>query len=170
MKRIISLLFAVIISISFAQAQGGPIGKGGKQLNAGIGFSSWGIPIYVGMDFGVHPDISLGFEVSHRSYKDKWDKDEYTHRVWGFFGNGNYHFNRILNIPSPWDVYAGLNIGFYKWVYDSKWDDKWDASYNSGVGLGLQIGARYYFGNLGLNLEFGGGTASGGKFGISYKF
>ncbi len=171
MKKLTTLLFAMIIGIVFANAQGGPIGKGGKQLNAGVGFSGWGIPVYVGMDFGVHPDFTLGFEFNYRSYDDNLDKHDYKHTIWGFFGNGNYHFNKILSIPSPWDVYAGLNVGFYHWSYDNDWHDDWDkGSRSSGLGLGLQLGARYYFGNLGINLEFGGGTASGGKIGITYKF
>jgi outer membrane immunogenic protein len=160
------IAFIAISSMGlFAQS---PVGKGGKQLNAGVGLSEWGIPVYVGLDFGVHQDITVGIEGSFRSYKDDWHNNHYRHTIFGFSGNGNYHFNRILNIPKAWDFYAGLNLGFYLWHSSP---DDYDRDY-SPLGLSAQIGGRYYFNNnFGLNLEFGGGNAfSGGKFGISYKF
>jgi hypothetical protein len=133
-----------------------------------VGFSGWGIPLYLGMDFGVSPDITLGMEASFRSYNQKFTGTKYNSSIIGFSGNGNYHFNRVLEILSNWDFYAGLNIGFYFWSSPS--DYPGDGS--SGVGIGGQIGGRYFINdNFGLNLEFGGGNAfSGGKFGITHIF
>ncbi|MBN1252397.1 MAG: hypothetical protein JXR51_01730 [Bacteroidales bacterium] len=166
MKKII-LTFGFIAIASFIFAQS-PINKGQLQLNAGVGFSSWGIPIYVGLDYGVHPDITVGGEFSFRTYSDNFAGTKYSHSIIGISGNGNYHFNRLLNIPSDWDFYAGLNLGFYFWNSN----DDYDGSDGSGIGLGAQIGGRYYFSDrFGINLELGGGnTLSGGKFGITYKF
>jgi outer membrane immunogenic protein len=161
-------LFLVSISTLFAQ---NPIAKGQSQFNLGVGFSSWGIPIYIGLDHGVHKDITIGGEFSFRSYNDGYynrNRDyRYNQSIFGVSGNANYHFNSVLNIPPTWDFYAGLNIGFYHW---SRRND-YPGRYNSGLGLGAQIGGRYYFTDrFGLNLEFGGGNAfSGGKFGISLK-
>jgi outer membrane immunogenic protein len=141
-------------------------------LNAGLGFSTWGLPVYVGFDYGVHQDISVGGELSFRSYSDNWYKRHreryHRHTILGISANGNYHFNTILKIPTEWDFYAGINLGFYIW--SSSHDNHGGGS--SGIGLGGQIGGRYYFNdNVGINLEFGGGNAfSGGKIGISYKF
>ncbi len=148
-KTILSIGFLLLTSVLFAQY---PISKGETQLNAGVGFSGWGTPIYVGFDYGVHPDISLGGEFSFRSY--------HSHSVIGILGHGNFHFNRAMNIPSPWDFYAGLNLGFYS-----------GESINSNLGLGAQVGGRYYFSrSFGINLEFGGGNrVSGGKFGVTFK-
>jgi outer membrane immunogenic protein len=142
-----------------------PVGKGGKQLNAGLGFSNWGLPVYVGLDFGVHKDISLGGQFSIHTFNDKY---KYNHTIFGFQFNGNYHFNTLMDIPSEWGFYAGLNIGFNIW--NSPKD--YSGPYSNGLGLGAQIGGRYFFNNnFGLNLELGGGNAStGGKFGITYKF
>lgn len=142
--------------------------KGNTQLNAGFGFSSWGLPVYAGLDHGVHKDISVGGEFSFRSYNKRWYGYRYHHNIWGFSVNGNYHFNTLLEIPKEWDLYAGLNVGFYVWSYPSDYP----GDRVSGLGLGLQLGGRYYFTDkFGLNLEFGGGNAfSGGKIGISYKF
>jgi len=164
-KQFLTLILLIATSVVFAQ---NPIAKGQSQLNAGLGFSSWGIPVYVGLDYGVGKDVTIGGELSFRSYHDNWDNYRYNHTIIGLSGNGNYHFNRIMQIPSNWDFYAGLNIGFYFWNSP----DGYGGSNSSGLGLGAQIGGRYYFTNrFGINLEFGGGNAfSEGKFGISLKF
>lgn len=164
----LKLLTVVLLMASgtlFAQS---PIAKGQAQLNTGFGFSSWGVPVYLGLDFGVHPDITIGPEISFRSYHDNFSGHRYNHSVVGLSGNANYHFNRVLNIPSNWDFYAGANLGFYFWNSPNDYD----GSHSSGLGLGAQVGGRYYFSDtVGINLEFGGGNAfSGGKLGLSFKF
>lgn len=166
MKKII--VFAALLFISqltFAQYA---LSKGESQLNAGLGFSSWGVPVYVGFDVGVHPDISVGGELSFRSYRERFRGDRYNHNIIGISGNGNYHFNTILDIPREWDFYAGLNLGFYVW---STPNDDYPGDGSTGLGLGAQVGGRYYFNDrLAVNLEFGGGNSfGGGKFGISLK-
>lgn len=167
MKKSLFLIAFALIMISghsFGQEQ---TSQSNTQLNIGTGFSSWGIPFYIGIDKGVHPDISVGAEFSYRSYREDWDKLNYTHSVMGFSANANYHFNRLLQIPQNWDFYAGLNIGFFVW---SSPNDYY-GSHQSGLGIAAQIGGRYYFSErFGINLEFGGGNAfSGGKFGLSIK-
>lgn len=162
---IVSLLFAT--HLSFGQYM---LSKGQAQLNAGLGFSSWGLPVYVGFDVGVHPDISVGGELSFRSYNENWKGNRYDRSIIGFAGNGNYHFNTVLNIPREWDFYAGLSLGFYVW--SDLDNDDYDGDNASGLGLGAQIGGRYYFNErFGINLELGGGPNAfgGGKFGITYK-
>jgi len=163
-KHLLLLSFLLFTSLIFAQS---PISKGEKQLNAGVGLSSLGVPLYFGLDYGVHPDITIGGELSYRSFSDKYSNINYDHSVIGISGNGNYHFNRILEIPKKWDFYAGLNLGFYIWSSPSNYT----GSHSSGLGLGGQIGGRYFFSDkIGLNLEFGGGNAfSGGKLGLTFK-
>jgi outer membrane immunogenic protein len=160
----VTAIFLALVTVTFAQC---PINKGQAQLNAGVGLSSWGIPVYVGLDYGIHKDITIGGEASFRSYNDNWGGNKYRHSVVGISGNGNYHFNSLLGIPTNWDLYAGLNIGFYYWSSP----DNYGGTRSSGLGLGAQVGGRYYFSDkVGINLEFGGGNAfSGGKFGISIK-
>ena len=163
-----SLLLTVCILLTaqqgFSQYQ---LAKGGKQLNAGFGFSSWGVPVYAGIDFGVHKDISVGGELSYRSYSNKYFGTKYNHSILAVGANGNYHFSNVFSLPHDWDIYAGLNLTFYSWSEPAGYK----GVSHSGAGMGLQLGTRYYFKeNLGLNLEFGGGTTSGGKIGISYKF
>lgn len=150
MKKLFVIIAAVVLSFGMANAQN-PIPQGQRFLNAGLGFSNHGIPVNVGMDFGVGSDISLGFDVTHRF--------DYEDANWGAAGNANYHFNSLLNIPSSFDLYAGLNIG-------AKFGND-----NSGLDLGAQIGGRYFFtNNFGLNLQFGGGNNfSGGRIGVTFK-
>jgi outer membrane immunogenic protein len=166
MKKLLiiaSLLF--VTHLSFGQYA---LSKGQAQLNAGLGFSSWGLPVYLGFDAGVHPDISVGGELSFRSYNDRWAGNRYKHNIIGISANGNYHFNSLLDIPEEWDFYAGLNLGFYIWSTN---DDDYKGDGSSGLGLGAQVGGRYYFNDrFGVNLEVGGGNAfGGGKFGITLK-
>ena len=164
MRKIFLVVIALVV-VSVVSAQS-PLEIGKLQLNAGFGFSSWGLPIYGGIDYGVMDDITVGAEGSFRAYNDNILGTKYTHTVLGVAANGNYHFNSLLDIPSERDFYAGLNVGFYIWNSSGNYP----GNHASGLGLGAQVGGRYFFSNnFGLNLELGGGSAtSGGKFGITY--
>jgi outer membrane immunogenic protein len=145
-----------------------PLAKGQNQVNVGFGFSSWGLPVYIGLDHGVHQDISIGGELSFRSYRERYKDYKYNHSVMGASFNGNYHFNTLLDMPSEeWDLYAGLNVGF---LYFSSPKD-YPGGLRSGLGLGAQVGGRYYFNSkVGINLELGGSNLfAGGKFGLTIK-
>ena len=160
MKKIALLL--AVFAFSFANAQA-PLEEGGIQLNAGVGTSGWGTPVYVGLDFGVAPNITVGGELSFQSY----NTGGYKNNIFGIQANGNYHFNEVLNIPSEWDFYAGANLNYYNWSKASGYVGDAD-----NFGIGLQVGGRYFFSdNFGLNLQVGGGNVvSGAKIGITYKF
>lgn len=163
-KQVLTVFLVLTASIVFAQS---PLSKGHTQINFGAGFSDRSIPVYVEFDYGVHKDISIGAEISYRGYNENWNNNKYRHSVLGISGNANYHFNTVLNIPSNWDFYAGINVGFYSW--NSPYD--YDGSHNSGLGIGAQIGGRYFFSErVGVNLEFGGGNEfSQGKIGLTIK-
>jgi len=164
-KLLLIVVLALISGLTFSENLSA---QGKNQLNLGVGFSNWGVPLYIGIDHYVSTDVTLGGEFSYRGYREHWkDNDYYDRNVMGFSGNANYHFNTVLEIPRTWDLYAGLNVGFYVWnSIDNYYGDN-----NSGLGLGGQIGGRYYLSNkVGLNLEFGGGNAfRGGKVGLTIK-
>jgi len=169
MKKFILLVAFVCISNgAFAQA---PLEEGGVQLNAGVGFSDWGVvPFYFGVDFGLVRDVTLGAQVSYLTNNDNYYHEDhnYNHNsAVGIGGNGNYHFNRILNMPSKFDFYAGANVTGYIWNYDNK---DYHPGYDT-FNVGVQVGGRVFFNDhFGLNLELGGGSSvSGAKFGITYK-
>ena len=86
MKKLV-LLLAFVAGFQMMYAQS-PIGKGGKNINFGTGFSTYGLPVYLGMDWGVHKDITVGFNASYRFNGDGSDP-------LGIYANGNYHFNTI---------------------------------------------------------------------------
>ncbi len=163
-KNILSLAFVLFVGTMFSQ---NPLPTGSSQFNVGVGLSNSGIPVYVGFDYGLMRDITIGTEFSFRGYNEKWQNNNYNHSIIGISGNANYHFNALFNISPRWDLYAGPNIGFYVWSSP----DGYLGSNSSRLGIGGQLGARYYFTNrFGVNLEFGGGNAfSGGKFGLTFR-
>lgn len=175
MKKNYLIVVFTILGLSAVFAQG-TLDKGGKQLNAGLGFSSFGTPVYVGLDFGVHEAITVGPRVSYRRYSENVPFfGEYNQSLIALSFNGNYHFNALLELPDEFDLYAGLTLSYYVWS-DAKFSNSaipnnGNFGESSGVGFDAQIGGRYFFSdNFGVNLEFGGGSLSGGIIGITYKF
>ncbi|CAM3926915.1 outer membrane beta-barrel protein [Flavobacterium weaverense] len=168
MKKIALLL--AVFAFSFANAQA-PLEEGGIQLNAGVGTSGWGTPVYVGLDFGIAKNWTLGGELSYQSYNQTYASTRIKSSILGVQANGNYHFNEVLNIPSEWDFYAGANLNYYSWNTKSN-GNSFNYDDEDNFGLGLQVGGRYFFSdNFGLNLQVGGGNVvSGAKIGITYKF
>lgn len=163
MKKISCAVFTLVSILAVAQA---PLEKGKLQLNGGFGFSSWGSPVYVGADYGIHNMITLGSELSYQTYSYLGIKST----IIGIQFNGNYHFNEILDIPSEWDFYAGLNASYYNWnVKDSNTNISFTE--DEPFGISAQVGGRYFFNDkFGVNLEYGGGSVTnGGKIGITYK-
>lgn len=163
-KLILVVALALVSAVGFSQ---NPLGVGQNQVNVGVGLSEHGVPIYFGLDHGISRDLTIGGELSYRSFNDNENNFRYKHNVFGISGNLNYHFNNALNMSNEWDFYVGPNLGYYS--YSSP--DGYDGRYNSEVGVGAQLGFRYYLSDkVGLNLEFGGGNAfSGGKFGLTFK-
>ena len=90
MKKVILLAAICFMSIgAFAQA---PLENGATQLNVGLGTSGWGTPIYVGLDYGVGNDFTVGGELSFRSYKESYGAVNYNSSIISIAANGNYHF------------------------------------------------------------------------------
>ncbi len=166
MKSLLSLLTILLVSCNLVIGQS-LIHQQEVQLNAGLGVGGWGIPVYLGADYGVTDEISVGGEFSFVQFNEKFSGVKYKHSIIGLLVNVNYHFNTITDLPDPWDLYAGLNVGYFSSSSPSGYLGK----SISGIGLGLQVGGRYYFSdNLGVNLELGGGSAvSGAKVGITIK-
>jgi hypothetical protein len=169
MKHILIIIFTLCLTSAMAQ---GSLEKGKAQFNAGLGFSTWGVPVYVGFDVAVHEDITIGGRFSYRNYSHRYGGDRYSQSLSVIGFNGNYHFNRLLTLPSEWDVYAGATLGYYVWS-DVKWRNSSQTTFGgeaSGIGADIQIGTRYFFNDrFGVNLEFGGGTGAGGSLGITLK-
>ncbi|MFV0591639.1 MAG: outer membrane beta-barrel protein [Draconibacterium sp.] len=171
MKKLLFTLSLMVAGlITFAQA---PLQKGEMQLNAGFGFSNYGLPVYGGAEYGVGNNITVGGELAYRNHSEKYMTVKWKENYTTIAGFGNYHFNELLQIPSNFDVYAGATLGYT--IFNSKIDDgsssvSYSGSGSSGLYLNGQIGGRYFFTDkIGVNLEFGGGNYfSGGKIGITF--
>jgi len=155
MKKI-TLLLGIFLIAGALLAQDGkaPLSKGERQLNFGLGFNDWGLPVYAGMDFAVHDDVTVGPMINtviggNNAYL-------------GIAGRGDYHFNRIIGIPSEFDFYAGANVGVRMWFDED--------NNSSNMSFGIQVGGRWYWSDQwALNLELGGGTGFGTSLGVSMK-
>lgn len=185
-KLILSTVLTLISITSFAQ---GALNKGNVEFNGGIGFSNWGIPLSLGLDYGIGNNITLGGEFTYRVDRGNsgygglysgyyYDADygyysNYKQPIIGIAANGNYHFNHLIKvIPKNVDLYAGVNLGYY--IRTNKYDHYYDNS--SGLGVGLQTGGRYFFNNnFGVNAEATVGRMINGglygiKVGVTYRF
>ncbi len=170
MKKLTLIVFAVFFVGMMANAQA-PLQEGGKQVNLGFGLSNYGLPLYGGLEFGIGHNISVGGEVSYRGYHENYASYKWNHTIVTFAALGNYHFNELLEIPSQWDLYAGLSLGYSAWKtkYDGSGSFTYTGSGGSGLYLVGQIGGRYFFtDNIGINVELGGGNFSGGKIGVTF--
>ena len=173
MKKILacaSLFFAV----ATASAQG--LEKNKVQINGGVGLSGWGVPVYLGLDYGIARDFTIGAEASYSSKKMSGGYFDDKYSFFGFGVNGNYYFDRLLKLPNEFNLYAGATLGYAN-VSETTTGPSALLPYHtsfavSGIDLGLQIGGRYFFTkNLGLNLQLGGGIHTfGGRLGLTYKF
>ncbi len=143
MRKLVIVAFMIIVGNSlFAQAV--------PQLNFGLGFNSGGgIPIYVSYDFPINNDISIAPLVQTDFNLD-----------WITLGaRGDYYFDRLLELPSDWDVYGGANLGYNIFFRDYGTND---------LELGLQVGGRWRWNDMwALNLELAGGTSYGTKLGVT---
>lgn len=177
-KQLILIVTLIVTTLTFAQ---NPLNKGQFQLNGGLGFSGWGIPIYAGIDYGIHKDISIGAEISYRSYNENYyysnNNYKYKNTAFAFGTNGNYHFNSLIGIPKKFDFYAGANVTYFAWSSEYYHSNNNNNNNNhlhnnvkSNVELGIQVGGRYFFNNnFGLNTEISSGAVTGVKFGITYQ-
>ncbi len=157
MKNLVS--FALIaLTCSIAQGQYA-LKTGGFQANGGFGLSGWALPVYAGVDYGFDKNISLGGELSF----------SFLNTV--VSANANYHFVEMLQLEDVFDVYGGVNMGFF--IRNQRLNPESIPPYYSNsvpLNVGIQIGGRYYINkNFAVNLELGGGIAfSGAKIGVSY--
>lgn len=150
MKKKLFFLVAVLCFLGLgAQAQG-TMSKGQLVGSLKVGFSDYGLPLGLSADYGVvsgfingNAAVSVGGEVG------VYISDDYTHL--SLAARGNFHYEFVDNL----DTYLGLNLGLV----------------GRSFALNGHLGARYYFGKIGVGVEFGmGNHAAGGTIGVSMKF
>jgi hypothetical protein len=156
-KFALTICMLSIVGLSFGQkTKEAKLDQGKMQLNVGVGLSTWGIPIYGGIDYWINDDVTIGIEGSFRYVL--W----YSYAVVGGSVNGNYHFNNILQLPENMDLYVGLSAGPYFYL-----DNSIDRLH---FGIGGQLGGRYKINDkMWVQVELGGGTLSGAKIGLTFR-
>ena len=149
MKKKLFFLVAVLCFLGLGTQAQGTMSKGQLVGSLKVGFSDYGLPLGLSADYGVvsgfingNAAVSVGGEVG------VYISDVHTHL--SLAARGNFHYEFVNNL----DTYVGLNLGLL----------------GRNFAMGGQLGARYYFGNIGVNLEFGLGSSNNGAIGISYKF
>jgi outer membrane immunogenic protein len=164
LKKKFFFLFCFISIDVFSQAS---LEKREVQLNAGIGASAQGIPLHVGLDYGVGSNISIGTDASFRTFKNFGYSNGNRSTIINFGVNGNYYFTRTLDVPSNIEYYAGLGVGYFIW-YDDESDI--EVADDNFVGIGFQVGGRFFLNrNYAVYLELvSGPTLSGLKIGITH--
>ncbi len=146
----------------------------GTMINAGVGVSNWGLPIFAGVDFFVSDMVSAGAIAGFSVKKQNIGTYSGKYTLMGGGVRGNYHIGkRWKNTPKNTDLYLGLNLGYYSLSYKDNNGNKLTGAgiVNSVLALGAQVGARYYFSkNLAGLAEIGGGAGiSGLRLGITYQ-
>ncbi len=160
MKRVALLICALAMaSLTMAQGSGkhASADRSKAQFNLGLGYSTWGLPIYAGIDYWITEEITIGLEVSARLHLFP------SYANFGGAVNGNFHFAQLLDLPGEIDLYAGLSAGpsystYTGWSKHLRFD------------ISGQIGGRYFFNEkTAIMIEAGGGTLSGGKVGLTFR-
>jgi len=155
MKKIILFLILSCAFLVIQAQEESPTLRGKTQLNVGLGIFGWGgpnfYPLHIGMDFYIINNLSVGFDVNWRFYKN----NIYAHQLLSAQAVIDYHFNQVMNLSNKWDVYAGLKIGP---GYFTDTDNDINATLKSGVRLvtDVRAGVRYYFSSkVAVNAEGG---------------
>ncbi|MBQ8760121.1 MAG: hypothetical protein IJZ06_01710 [Bacteroidales bacterium] len=155
MKKKLLFLVAVFCFLGLGVQAQSTMSKGQLVGSARVGFSNHGVPIDLALDYGVvsgfingNAAVSVGGEVGVYMYNQIGDNGLRVDLSLG--ARGNFHYEFVNNL----DTYIGLNLGLL----------------GRNFAMGGQLGARYYFGNIGVNLEFGLGSSNNGAIGVSYKF
>ncbi|MBQ2853494.1 MAG: hypothetical protein IJE76_08955 [Bacteroidales bacterium] len=150
MKKKLLFLVAVFCFLGLGVQAQSTMSKGQLVGSLKVGFSDYGLPLGIAADYGVvsgfingNAAVSVGGEVG------VYISDAYTHL--SLAARGNFHYEFVNNL----DTYLGLNLGLV----------------GRNFALNGHLGARYYFGKVGVGLEFGmGNHAAGGTIGVSMKF
>lgn len=182
MKRIlnIALIATLFLGLELTATAQPSYQKGDIDLNLGFGITqSLGFnPIYFSGNFMLLEYLSIGAEAGFRmdrhkyyAYHDTWNDYKYKRNGFAFITHGDYHFNELLNIPTKYDVYAGIDIGmafFGDYEYNGV---KWNSNNTYFLG-GPHIGGKWFFSdNFALNSQTGYRTDDGLniQFGLTFK-
>ena len=167
---IVILTAVILCSINEnSYSQGFYPGKGFAQVDFGVGASTYGVPVYAGLDFGVADQITIGPRIAFRSYNNNFAGYKYGYSILDVTFRGDYHYSYHIDaLPDELDLYGGASVGYALW-FDN--DDDPDPDSGSRAVFYVQAGARWYFTpKWAVNAEVSGGNVSGIEVGMSYRF
>ncbi|OQX79190.1 MAG: hypothetical protein B6D61_04030 [Bacteroidetes bacterium 4484_249] len=183
MKKFLKLSVLSVLLLGFTQvinAQEVSYNKGDLDLNLGVGLTT-GLgftPVYFGANYMIMDFLSVGAEVGYRydrqkfyTYYSGWGDYSYTRSGFVFLTRGDYHFNELINAPTKFDVYAGIDLGM-GFFGDYKYEDVSYSSSNFYFLGGPHVGGRWLFKeSFGLNFQTGFRTNDGYnlQFGLTFK-
>ena len=135
--------------------------EGSLALQAGFSLGSilyGGIPLFIGGDYMVTDEISIGAEFVRINYRDRFFGTDIRYKGASFGVRVAYHFMHLLDLPDEnIDLYGGIFLGYIGWNYEydspiTGFDEFGSITYN------FFAGARYMFiERLGGFGEFGYG-------------
>ena len=133
MKKVLLIAVALIATMTVnAQAK--------KQINFGLIGLSYEIPVSSAIT--IAPAAFTNFDLDYLTLGVK----------------ANYYFDDLIGISSPWDFYAGANLGFGIAMNNDN---------SSDLDLGLQVGGRWFWSEKwGVYAEIGGGKLGGAAYGV----
>ena len=130
-------------------------------INAGLGMSTRGLPLFVGVEQTLDDHISAALIGTFQSGRENGSAGTWSHQYFGVGLQGNYHFIELA--PSPFDLFAGLTLGWfahsYKWAGAGPAPSSYDGSAIGGTGLSGQIGGRYTYKDMTFLLQMDGGSS-----------
>lgn len=174
-KRIAGGLLLFLLASGFQQEVQGQVqlnsGDRYDLLHAGLGLSTRGLPVYVGVEQTLDKHLSAALMASFQSYGENGTAGSWTHQYFGLGLQGNYHFVE-LDVKDL-DLFAGLTLGWYahryKWAGVGVAPGNYGGNALGGFQLAGQIGARYALDDWTLMAQLNGGLLlSGFMVGLSF--
>lgn len=163
-------LLTLIDNSGTAQVQ---LQSGGRWdlINAGLGMSTRGLPVFVGIEQTVDEHISAGLIASFQSDRESGAAGTWNHQYFGVGLQGQYHFTEIAQ--PPWDFFAGLTLGYYAhrytWAGAGPVPGNYGGNAIGGLQLGGHLGGRYTYKNTTFLAQLDGGSLfSGFLVGLSF--
>jgi hypothetical protein len=166
------VLGAFLVLDNSAQAQV-RLESGGRWdlINAGLGMSTRGLPVFAGVEQTVDDHISVSLMASFQSDRENGAAGMWSHQYYGVALQGHYHFIQLA--PPPFDLFAGLTLGWhahrYRWAGAGPAPGTYDGSAIGGTNLSGHIGGRYTYKDMTFLVQMDGGTLmSGFLVGVSF--
>ncbi len=174
-KGLLVLLIAIMCSGLTVNGQV-PLQPGGIQINGGTGFTTWGIPFWASADFAIFDNITVGGEFTYSRDRENIIYTVYNydwvHNIIIVAAHGSYHFTELMGIPSVWDVFAGISLGFSIWntsIESDVTNYEYTGTHSNGFFAWPYAGGRYFFTDrFAVNARFGAGSTVGLKIGVTF--